>query len=125
MSRGLFRKTSFNKMVGAYRSQWKRFWLRLFTFKLFKLFVALFVAIDNIKYDNELEKLQRANQELKQQVREVMAQSGDVSQVLREKDLDAIEKVLREYDESICSAMQCVESAVNVLGVEIGQNIGR
>ena len=32
MSRGLFRKISFNKMVGAYRSQWKRFWLRLFTF---------------------------------------------------------------------------------------------
>ena len=32
MARGLFRKTSFNKMVGAYRSQWKRFWMRLFTF---------------------------------------------------------------------------------------------
>lgn len=32
MARGLIRKTSFNKMVGAYRSQWKRFWMRLFTF---------------------------------------------------------------------------------------------
>ena len=32
MARGLFRKTSFNKMVGAYRSQWKRFWLQLSTF---------------------------------------------------------------------------------------------
>ncbi len=32
MARGLFRKTSFNKIVGAYRSQWKRFWMRLFTF---------------------------------------------------------------------------------------------
>ena len=31
MARGLFRKTSFNKMVGAYRSHWNRFWKRLFT----------------------------------------------------------------------------------------------
>jgi hypothetical protein len=35
MARGLFRKTSFNKMVGAYRSQWKRFWMRLFTFGMY------------------------------------------------------------------------------------------
>ena len=32
MARGFFRKTSFNKMVGAYRSQYKRFWMRLLTF---------------------------------------------------------------------------------------------
>lgn len=35
MARGLFRKTSFNKIVGAYRSQWKRFWMRLFTFGMY------------------------------------------------------------------------------------------
>ena len=35
MSRGLFRKTSFNKIFGAYRSQWKRFWMRLFTFGMY------------------------------------------------------------------------------------------
>lgn len=32
MARGLIRKPSFAKVIGAYRSQWKRFWLRLFTF---------------------------------------------------------------------------------------------
>lgn len=32
MARGLLRKPSFWKIVGAYRSQWKRFWLRLFSF---------------------------------------------------------------------------------------------
>ncbi len=32
MARGFIRKPSFGKIVGAYRSQWKRFWLRLFTF---------------------------------------------------------------------------------------------
>ena len=32
MARGLFRKPSFNKMVGAYRSQWKRALFRFLTF---------------------------------------------------------------------------------------------
>ena len=32
MARGIIRTPSFNKIVGAYRSQWKRFLLRLFTF---------------------------------------------------------------------------------------------
>ena len=32
MARGIIRKPSFNKIVGAYRSQWKRFWKRLLFF---------------------------------------------------------------------------------------------
>lgn len=32
MARGVIRKPSFYKIVGAYRSAWKRFWMRLFTF---------------------------------------------------------------------------------------------
>lgn len=35
MARGIIRKPSFNKIVGAYRSQWKRFWMRLFTFGMY------------------------------------------------------------------------------------------
>lgn len=35
MAREFIRKPSFNKIVGAYRSQWKRFWMRLFTFGLY------------------------------------------------------------------------------------------
>ena len=35
MARGIIRKPSFNKIVGAYRSQWKRFWRRLFTFGIY------------------------------------------------------------------------------------------
>ena len=35
MSRGIIRKPSFNKIVGAYRSQWKRFWMRLFSFGIY------------------------------------------------------------------------------------------
>lgn len=32
MARGFIRKPSFNKIIGAYRSQWKRMLMRLFTF---------------------------------------------------------------------------------------------
>ena len=35
VSRGFIRKPSFNKIIGAYRSQWKRFWMRLFTFGMY------------------------------------------------------------------------------------------
>ena len=90
----------------------------LLIIKIVKLFVALFVAIDNIKYDNELEKLQKANKELKQQAREVMAQSNDASKVLRGKDLENIEKAMKKYDEALGRAMEYVKSAVNMLGVK-------
>ena len=35
MARGLIRKPSFRKVLGAYRSQWKRAWMRLFTFGMY------------------------------------------------------------------------------------------
>lgn len=35
MARGIIRKPSFNKIIGAYRSQWKRFWMKLFTFGMY------------------------------------------------------------------------------------------
>lgn len=35
MARSIIRKPSFWKVVGAYRSQWKRFWMRLFTFGMY------------------------------------------------------------------------------------------
>lgn len=97
----------------------------LLIIKLFKLFVALFVAIDNIKYDNELEKLQRANKELKQQAREVMSISNDVSKVLRGKDLEDIEKALTRYDEVVGNATRFIETTVHMLGVDKGIDIGR
>ena len=97
----------------------------LLIIKIVKLFVALFVAIDNIKYDNELEKLQKANQELKQQAREVMAQSGDVSKVLRSKELESIEKALKEYDETLGNAVLFMGDIVNTLSIHIDSTVVR
>ena len=54
-----------------------------FIIKLVKLVVALFLAIDNARYENQAERLQEANTALKQQAKEIMKQSNAVSAVLK------------------------------------------
>lgn len=78
-----------------------------FIVKIFKLFVALALTVDNIRYDNEVERLQQANRKLKDQAREVMSQSKEVSAVLRTRQLDAIEQALTEYETAL-EAAKCV-----------------
>ena len=63
-----------------------------FIVKVVKLFIALFVAINNARYENHLEVLQEANRQLKAQAKKIMQQSNDVSAVLRLKDFESIEK---------------------------------
>ena len=63
-----------------------------FIVKIFKLFIALFVAIGNARFETHLEELQEANRQLKAQAKKVMQQSNDVSQALKSKDFDNIEK---------------------------------
>ena len=69
-----------------------------FIIKLFKLLFALFIAVNNIHYDNQVERLQEANTALKQQAKEIMQYSNDVSAALRAKEIDNIEKVLSDYE---------------------------
>ena len=56
-----------------------------FIVKVVKLFVALFVALGNARFENHIEELQEANRQLKAQARKVMQQSNDVSQTLKSK----------------------------------------
>ena len=83
-----------------------------FLIKLFKLVAALFVAIDNIQYEKEVERLQEANRVLKQQAKKVMQQSNDVSQILKTKDLDNIETALLEYENSLMNLNVYIEKTV-------------
>lgn len=80
-----------------------------FIIKLFKLVAALFVAIDNIQYEKEVERLQEANRVLKQQAKEIMSQSSDVSAVLRSKELDDIERALSNYEVALEKAKMFVD----------------
>lgn len=81
-----------------------------FLIKLVKLVYALFLAIDNARYDNQVEHLQKANTALKQQAKDIMQQSKDVSVALRSKELDAIEVALVNYDTALQSAKQFILS---------------
>ena len=88
-----------------------------FIVKICKLFFALFVAIGNIHYDNEIEKLQLANKSLKESARKVMNQSNDVSAILRSRQLESIEQALTEYETVLESAKSFIENTTRQLGL--------
>lgn len=96
-----------------------------FIIKLFKLVAALFIAIDNIQYEKEVERLQEANRVLKQQAKEIMKQSGDVSAVLRSKELDDIERALANYEDALEKAKTFVDDVTRYAGLTANQEIGR
>lgn len=79
-----------------------------FIVKIFKLFVALALTVDNIRYDNEVERLQEANRKLKDQARDIMSQSKEISAVLRTRQLDAIEQTLTEYEIALENAKNLI-----------------
>ena len=93
--------------------------------KLFKLFCALFVAIDNIRYEKEIERLQEVNNRLKAQAKEVMKQSADVSAVLKAKDFENIEKTLREYDKTLHLATSFIQTTAHTVGLYVDTDIYR
>lgn len=84
-----------------------------FIVKVVKLFIALFVAIGNARYENHLEELQEANRQLKAQAKKVMQQSADVSAVLRLKDFESIEKALSEYENCLTTLNAYIDRTVN------------
>ena len=83
-----------------------------FIVKVVKLFIALFVALGNARYESYLEELQEANKRLKAQAKKVMQQSNDVSQTLKTKDLDNIETVLLEYENRLMNLSAYIEKTV-------------
>ena len=96
-----------------------------FLIKLVKLVVALFLAIDNARYENQVERLQEANAVLKQQAKEIMKQSNAVSAVLKTKELDAIEKALSNYDAMLQDAQRFISDGSIHLGIENSQESQR
>jgi len=90
-----------------------------FIVKIVKLFIALFVAIGNARYENHLEELQEANRQLKAQAKKVMQQSNDVSQTLKTKDFDNIESALSEYNKILNSTMEYIQTTARTVGLHI------
>ena len=92
-----------------------------FLVKVVKLFIALFVAIGNARFETHLEELQEANRQLKAQAKKVMQQSNDVSQTLKLKDFDNIETALHEYEYRLTSLRAYIKQTVNEVLTEQGE----
>ena len=80
--------------------------------KLIKLFVALFLAIKNIKYEKQLEDLQKANKLLKQQAKDIINQSETTASVLKDRDLERIQNALKSYEVALNNAIQLIHTTM-------------
>lgn len=87
--------------------------------KAFKLLQVLFIAISNFHHENEIEKLQEANKELKTQARNIMTLSNDVSSVLKTKQLDDIEHSLKQYETALENAEIFINEKMKALDIVI------
>lgn len=85
--------------------------------KIFKLFVALFMTIDNIRYDNQVEALQEANSKLKAQAKEIMKYSNDMADTLKSCDIETIEGALNEYDSLLSIATNFIHNTAHTVGL--------
>ena len=92
-----------------------------FIVKVVKLFIALFVALGNARFENHIEELQEANRQLKAQARKVMQQSNDVSQTLKEKDIAKIVSALHEYENRLTTLSAYIDRTVNEVLTEQGE----
>ncbi len=92
-----------------------------FIVKVVKLFIALFVALGNARFENHIEELQEANRQLKAQAKMIMQQSNDVSQTLKEKDIAKITTALHEYENRLTTLSAYIERTVNEVLTEQGE----
>ena len=87
--------------------------------KAFKLLQVLFIAISNFHHENEIEKLQEANKQLKNQARNIMSLSNEVSSVLKTKQLDDIEQSLKQYEITLENAEIFINEKMKALDIVI------
>ena len=72
-----------------------------FIVKLFKLLGAILTAVDNIFLEAEVQRLQKANNELKQLAKDIMSDSQEVSSELKTKDVVRIQEAMTTYDQEL------------------------
>ena len=75
--------------------------------------------------EREVKRLQEANAVLKQQAKEVMQKSNNVSAVLRTKELDDIEEALFDYEVALDNATAFLDSPSQQLSLSYDKGYGR
>ena len=62
-------------------------------------------ALDNIFLEAEVQRLQKANNELKQLAKDIMSDSQEVSAELKTKDAVRIQEAMTAYDQELETSM--------------------
>lgn len=84
----------------------------LLIIKIIKLFLALFIALGNVKYENQIEQLQEANKHLKQQAKEIMGDSSTMVSVLKSENVDEIERAIMNYEYHLSEARTLINITI-------------
>ncbi len=77
-----------------------------FIIKMFKLVFALFIAIETKSLEQDVQELQKKNQEIKAQAKQIIADGQNIGDKLRNNDLDMIEQSLVEYEKQLAKSIQ-------------------
>lgn len=82
----------------------------LFIIKLFKLVFALFITMGTAAREREVQRLQEQNQRIKALAKNIVSQSQTVGEHLRNKDIENIEIVLKEYEQLLQNSLITINS---------------
>ena len=83
-----------------------------FIIKMFKLVFTLFIAIETKSLEQDVQDLQKKNQEIKSQAKQIIADGQIIGDKLRNKDLDMIEQVLTEYENQLEKSLQSINDII-------------
>ena len=86
----------------------------MFIVKLFKLLGAILTAVDNIFLEAEVQRLQKANNELKQLAKDIMSESQEVSAELKTRDVVRIQETMESYELTLQTSINKIKYITNV-----------
>jgi len=70
----------------------------------------MFVAVDSATREREVKRLQEKNQQIKTLAKNIVAESQSVGEHLRNKDIENIEMILREYEQLLQNSLITINS---------------
>lgn len=92
---------------------------------IIRLFFALFLALEVASIERDVKRLQETNTALKQQAKEVIQQSNNVSAVLKSKELDDIQASMLDYEVALEKAKLYIENPLKIRQLEHTHQHGR
>ena len=70
----------------------------------------MFVAVESATKEREVQRLQEKNQQIKALAKNIVAKSQTVGEHLRNKDIENIERILREYEQLLQNSLITINS---------------